>query len=400
MKGPLDFGRGEAERTLDFSVAEYQARMAKARKLMDEKGLDFLFLTQAENIIYFTGYRTILFSSKFRPFLAVVPKDSDPVLILPLLEGGVGAKVSWYDDIRLWGGLPGLAGEDPLAVAVDVIKEKGLAKAKAGVEMSTGQRLAMTYEQFSDLRSKLPDLEFVDCAPVIWGTRIIKSQKEIEYLREAGRITSVACNAAVEASREGVSELEIQKVLGATMMREGADVPGFLVIASGPERYNMINPYATTRTFKKGDMVNLDIGAIYKGYWSDMTRGYFIGQVSDEQKAFFEAALEIFQAAVAQVRPGAKVSDVDRAAEETIVRLGYKENMFHRTGHSLGLEVHELPSVAPGDETILEPGMILAVEPGIYDFRIGAFRNEDTVAVTEDGYEYLTTSSRELIVRR
>lgn len=387
------------KKTLDFAIDEYAARIKKTQQLLEEKGLDFLLISQPENLIYLTGYRTILYQSKFRPFLAVIPKSGDPVLILPVLEKGVGEKTSFYDDIRTWGNIPGVAGPDPIAVAKDVVMEKKLENGRAGIELGMGQRLGMTFDQFNELKKAVPKVKFEDCSSVMWNVRMVKSPKEIEYIREACRITDVACEKAIEASAAGVSEVEIQRVLGQTMMEEGADVPGFLVVASGGDRYNMINPYATRRKLEKGDMVNLDIGAIYKGYWSDLTRGYFIGKATDRQKAFYEAALKINQAAIEAVKPGIPASAVDKAAENMIDKLGYREYMLHRTGHSLGLEVHELPSIAPGDETQLVPGVICTIEPGIYDFNIGAFRIEDTIVVTEAGYEYLTHSPRELQIR-
>ncbi len=114
------------KKTLDFSIEEYQTRIKNAQKVLDEKGLDFLLLSQAENLIYLTGYRTILYGSKFRPFLAVIPKEGDPVLILPVLEKGVGEKTSFYDDIRTCGTIPGVAGPVPISLAKDVIVAKTL----------------------------------------------------------------------------------------------------------------------------------------------------------------------------------------------------------------------------------------------------------------------------------
>ena len=387
------------KKTLDFSPEEYEIRLQRARIFMERDQLDFLLLSQAENIVYLTGYRTILYQSKFRPFLAIVPREGDPALILPVLEKGDGEKTSPFEDIRTWGNIPQVAGPDPLSVLKDILYEKNLSEGKGGVEMGMGQRLGMTYRQFEDLKRLVPKVQFDDCSTVMWSLRMIKSKQEIAYVREACRITDIACKGAMEASRKGVSEIEIARILGRTMMEEGADTPGFLVVASGEDRYDMINPYATLRRFEKGDMVNLDIGAIYKGYWSDMTRGFFIESLTQRQRDFYQAAKEINQAAIEKVRPGIEVSEIDKAAEDTIVRLGYQPYMLHRTGHSLGLEIHELPSISPDDHTVLEPGMVLTVEPGIYDFNIGAFRIEDTLIVTEKGYEYLTHSSREIVIR-
>jgi Xaa-Pro aminopeptidase len=385
------------QKYLDFSVEEYHARLKKAKDHMEELGLGFLLLTEAENLIYLTGYRTILYQSKFRPFLSVIPREGDPVLILPNLEKGDGEKTSYIDDVRTWGAVPGVAGPDPLSVVRDVIVERKLQKGKAGIELGMGQRLGMTYRQFEELKQLLPGVEFEDCSRVLWPLRMVKSQTEIDYIRRSCRITDAACKAAIEFSHDGVKECEIASLIGRIMMEAGADMPGFLVVASGPERYDMINPYASQRELKRGDMVNLDLGAVYKGYWSDLTRAFFIGKPTERQKAFYEAAREINQAAIRKVQPGIEVSEVDKAAEDKIDTLGYRPYMLHRTGHSLGLEIHELPSISPDDHTVLEPGMVLTVEPGIYDFAIGAFRVEDTLVVTETGYEYLTTSARELV---
>jgi Xaa-Pro aminopeptidase len=387
------------KKTLDFSPEEFQNRLSRARELMERDKLDFLLLSQAENIIYLTGYRTILYQSKFRPFLAVISKEGNPVLILPVLEKGDGEKTSYFEDIRTWGNIPNVAGPDPLSVLKDVLVEKKLSVGKGGVELGMGQRLGMTYRQFEDLRKLVPKVQFEDCSTVMWSLRMIKSKPEIAYIKESCRITDVSYATALEASREGISEVEIARILGRTMMDEGADAPGFLVVASGVERYDMINPYSSPRKLEKGDMVNLDIGAIYKGYWSDMTRGFFVGKPTERQKAFYQAAKEINQAAIERVRPGIEVSEIDKAAEETITKLGYRPYMLHRTGHSLGLEIHELPSISPDDHTILETGMVLTIEPGIYDFSIGAFRIEDTLVVSEIGYEYLTISPRDIVIR-
>ena len=146
-------------------------------------------------------------------------------------------------------------------------------------------------------------------------------------------------------------------------------------------------------------MVIFDQGAIYEGYWSDITRGFFIGSVSDRQREFYEAAQAITEDAVRAVKPGVTCAEVDKVAEKSTTDRGYKDYMIHRTGHSLGLEVHELPSLTVSDETVLEPGMVVTVEPGIYDFSIGAFRMEDLVVVTDSGYEYLSHATRDLVVK-
>jgi len=384
---------------LDFSRSEYQERYDKIQRAMHEANVGALILSDPSNLIYVTGYRTILYQSKFRPFLAVVPAVGDPVLVLPNLEVGNGRGTSWVADIRGWG--KGLNADRPDAFTIirEVADEKHLRHGRVGLELGVGQRLAMTYDQFESLREIFTGAQLVNAADIMWKVRVKKSPQEIAYICTACQATDAAFDAAVEAAREGVSETELQRVLGVTMMEHGAEAPGFLVIASGPDRYDMLNPYASSRALRRGDMLNFDLGAVYKGYWADLTRGIFIGEVSKRQREFYEAESEIFRRTLHAVKPGVVIQDVDKVAEQTTRELGYEQYMLHRTGHALGLDVHEIPSVAVGDTTVMEPGMVFTIEPGIYDFAIGAFRLEDTVLVTETGFETLTNCSRDLIVR-
>lgn len=384
---------------LVFSREEYAKRLDHAKRLMEQHQLDALLVSAPPNLVYLTGYRTNLFDSNFRPFLAVIPLNGDPTLLLPDLELGVGQEVSPFEDVRAWGRTKGCFAPDPVTAVSEVVKEKGLSQARIGLELGTGMRLGMGLDQYNQLQSILPSITWYNSAPLLWELRKVKSAQEIEYIRESQRITDAAYHAALDFAREGVTEKELQQVLGTTMMREGADKIGFLIVTSGPDRYKMTNPYASRRKLQNGDMVILDIGAIYEGYWSDITRGFFIGGVSDEQRRFYEAARAITEDTVKAVKPGVTCAEVDRVAEQSITERGFKDYMLHRTGHSLGLEVHELPSIAPGDETVLEPGMVITIEPGIYDFSIGAFRVEDLILVTETGYEYLSHAPRELIVK-
>jgi Xaa-Pro dipeptidase len=365
---------------------------------MERRGLDAVFVTSPKSLTYLTGYRTNLFSSTFRPFTAVIPREGDPALLLPNLEEALGRETSWYEDIRVWGG-PGSKVKDPLIMAQQVFREKGLDRGHVGIEQSLGHRLGMTLSQFDELRRLLPEVTWMDSGPLLWELRMLKSPAEVSLMRRACEITDAALHAAVETAGEGVTEFQIQVVMGQTMMTHGADTIRSLSIASGPDRYGILNGAATDRKLRRGEMVNIDCGCVHQDYHADLTRGFFIGEVTPRQRAFYEASYEIFHETVEAVRPGITCHDLDLVAERAITKRGYSQYQIHRTGHSLGLEVHENPSIGPGEQTVLVPGMVLAIEPGIYDFSIGAFRIEDNVVVTETGYELLSHAARELIVR-
>ena len=383
-----------------FSASEYAERLKKARALMQEQGMDALLVSTPNNLVWISGYRTNLFDSNFRPFLTVIPREGEPTLILPLLELGVGQECSWMDDIRAWGTVgKGCMAADGVSALKVVMDEKKLGKAKVGVERGFGQRMGFNLDQFRQIEGMYPGVEWLDSTPLFWKLRMEKSKKELEYLREANRITDAAYEAVVAAAKPGMTERQLQGIMGSTYMLEGGDYRGFIIVQSGPERYKMMNPYATDRKIQRGDAVTFDFGAVYNGYWSDLTRTFFVGSATDRQKEFYAVALESSTKTVKAVKPGMTCEAVDQIAEKVIVDRGYKDFMLHRTGHSIGLEVHELPSVGLGDKTVIKPNMTMAIEPGIYEFDgAGGYRIEDIIMTTDSGAEYLSNCRRELTV--
>jgi len=387
-----------------FSRDEYEDRLRRARALMREQEIDAVLVSQPQNLIYYTGYRTNLYVSNFRPFLAILPLESDPVLLLPFLELGVGQEVAWIDDQRAWG--PNMDTDftrdmfavDALESATKVLKEKKLDRARIGTELGMGQRIGMSVQQLDQLKAGLPGATWKDASPLLWKVRGKKSKKEVEFLRKASQITDKGYEAVLKIAKEGVTERELQAAMGETFMKEGSDYNGFIIVNSGKERYKMMNPYATDRKLQKGDMCIFDFGAVYNGYWSDLTRGFFVGEASPRQREFYEVSRGATETTAKAVKPGVTGESIDAVAEKFITDKGYRRYMFHRTGHSIGVEVHEIPSIGAGEKTVLEPGMTFAIEPGIYDFSVGSFRVEDIVTVTENGFEYLSNCRRELTV--
>ena len=157
----------------------------------------------------------------------------------------------------------------------------------------------------------------------------------------------------LEVAHEGVTERELQAEMGAAFLKEGGDYRGFIIVTSGVERYTMMNPYASDRVLKRGDMCTFDFGAVYNGYWSDLTRSFFVGEPSKRQREFYETAAMASSLTMKAVRPGMMWEELDLVAEKYLVEQGYQGNMLHRTGHSIGLEVHEMPTISLGDKTIV-----------------------------------------------
>jgi Xaa-Pro dipeptidase len=246
--------------------------------------------------------------------------------------------------------------------------------------------------------------------------RVIKSQNEIEIIKETtkwgarahellqkyvevGRYDfEVSSRASLEAS------LEMKKALGREFRGSGASV--FLAYAGirGQVGENSAFPHAMSieREIRKGDIIVTGASADVEGYHSEIERNLFVGEPEERVKRYHKIALEMQQAAFNALKPGAKCSDADRAAYNVAKKHGVTQALRHHSGHDLGLEAHEAPFLDIGDETVLLPGMVLSVEPGIYFLGLGGFRHSDTVVITEHGAEWLTNYPKEtedLIIR-
>lgn len=256
----------------------------------------------------------------------------------------------------------------------------------------------LTYGQVEKLREALDGLSTVPVSGLIESLRMVKDEQELAILRKAVAIVDEVFNRIIQEIRPGLQEREIA-VRMETMMRElGASGSAFdIIVASGP-RSALPHGVASERVLEKGDLITLDFGAVYQGYCSDLTRTVMLGEPSPKQREIYEIVKEAQQAAVDGIRPGITGREADAIAREKIAAAGYGDYFGHGTGHGIGLDVHESPTVSPFGEQVLAPGMVVTVEPGIYLPEFGGVRIEDDVVVTENGHEVLTQSSKELII--
>jgi Xaa-Pro aminopeptidase len=389
-----------------FPTEEYLERVAKARSKMDEYGVDALLLTAKENVIYFSGIRTIGWNSKHRPMGIVIPKAEDmPVIsILPETLYDVSYHSSWIDELRPWGGWRRKdAAPDPITAFHEACQELCVADGVIGLELGYGQRIAMSQADLELLEDHLSEAQLVDAGPLIWDLRTIKSDREVEALRKACDATTKAFERGFTSAYPGMTERELAGIIMAEVALQTEELPGFMMIRSGELKYGMVNVEPFEKPMDPGDLVVVDVGANYKHYWSDFMRMASIGEPTSEQRRFFEANLEAQQAGVDVIRPGIKLHEIFDACYEVLIDRGLKEHVpgLERVGHGVGLDVHEPPSIARGSEVVVEPNMVLTVEPIFWDqpdHVIGNFAIEDVVLVTEDGHEVLSTFPKELYI--
>jgi Xaa-Pro dipeptidase len=216
-------------------------------------------------------------------------------------------------------------------------------------------------------------------------------------MQRAVQIAEAALNKTLPLIKAGMTERELAGELSIQLLRAGSEpeTPFSPIVASGP---NAALPHAvpTDRQLSAGDTLILDWGAAHKGYKSDITRTFAIGELNEELMTVHAIVEQANASSRATVRPGATCGEIDRAAREAITAAGYGEYFIHRTGHGLGLEEHEPPNVRADEQTILEPGMAFTVEPGIYLPGQGGVRIEDDVVVTDEGGRSLTSLPRQL----
>jgi Xaa-Pro dipeptidase len=372
-----------------FTRDEYERRQNKASRLMAERGIDALFILQAENLSYFTGYISWLKSSKHRPFVGILPQGKDPVLALPRLQLGDAEGFSYVEDIRLWSA-------NYLDFFVDTLKDMGLSNKRIGVEIGHDTHLAMSLLEFEQLKAMLPDVTWVDATDLIFDVRKIKSEPEIAYLRRSSEIADKAVENAWHSLRPGITERDIFATMARTFVEEGAEEIGFVIIRSTPEDLYMRNKMPTDRVLQAGDVVSCDIGCQYRGYWSDMMRAAAIGEPDETLARGFAAAALLNTAVREAARPGMTIDELDRVRARTIEENGFGV-WLPSIGHCLGTTVHELPRIAGGVQDVLEPGMIFTVEPGVH-LPPYVFNIEDVMLVTETGVESLNRYPRELYI--
>ncbi len=225
--------------------------------------------------------------------------------------------------------------------------------------------------------------------------RLVKTVREQERLREAARLTDAAFAHVLEgALRPGVREVDVALALERYVREQGGDRMAFDAIVAGGPRSAMPHGVASARVLERGDLVTLDFGAVVDGYHADMTRAVALGPVAEPLRTWFDAVLEAQVAAVAALRPGLSGVDADAVARDRLAAAGLADRFVHSLGHGTGLEIHEGPSLSVRSKDVLAPGMIVTVEPGVYEPGVGGLRIEDLVLVTESGFDVLSQAPK------
>ena len=362
-------------------------RLDLAAAAAAEAGLAALLLTPGPDLRYLTGYDA--HQLERLTCLAVPAAGSDggrPFLIVPRLELPA-AQASGAGDLGLEL-IPWDETDDPYAL---VAKRLGPTAGRVGLSDRMWALMVLAF------RDALPGAEQVLASAALRDLRMRKNPAEVAALREAGEAIDRVHARVPGWLRAGRTERQVAADIADAILEEGHARVDFTIVASGP---NAASPHhdVSDRVLQRGDAVVVDIGGTMpSGYCSDCTRTYVIGTPPPEFAAYYQVLKDAQHAACAAVRPGVTAEAVDAAARNPITAAGYGEYFVHRTGHGIGLEVHEDPYIVSGNTEPLRPGMAFSIEPGIYPGPHGA-RIEDIVVCTEDGAERLNHTPRELVI--
>ena len=359
-------------------------RFQSLSSAMQDAGLDVLALNPSPSLFHLTGLRFHLFE---RPIVFFYRPGSSPVLVLPELEATKIDPALGFDLFPY--------GENPEtwnAVFSRACNHLSLNGRTIGIEPTHLRVLELRF-----LESGVTHAQIQSAESALAIVRMHKDKNEIVAMQKAVEIAQTALLNTLPIIKAGATERKVAGELALQLMRAGAEpeLPFAAAVAGGP---NSANPHATPsdRPLKQGDTLVIDWGASYQGYCSDLTRTFSIGRLEPEFETIGNIVREANLAAQKAIRPGIPAGEIDRAAREIIEGKGYGAQFTHRTGHGLGLEVHEHPYIYAENQQLLEAGMVFTIEPGIYLPGRGGIRIEDNVVVTSRGCDSLSNLPREI----
>lgn len=357
----------------------YEARLSRIREWMQERQVDVVLVTSPYNVFYLTGFMC----NPHERFMALCLHGNGETLFVPSLEKEEAEHSGFKHVVTV------SDTEDPMAKLREVVGET--AGAVPAVE-----KQHMTVARYEQLQTVFGEGKAVAAEELLTGMRLRKDAAEVAIMKKAAEIADKAVEAGIQAIEVGKTEAELVAVVEGKMKELGASRTSFSTIVLAGEKSALPHGTPGSRKIGKGDFVLFDLGAVYEGYCSDITRTVVVGQPSDKQREIYEAVLAANLAGIAATKPGAPAKAVDRAARDLITERGYGEYFNHRVGHGLGIEVHEFPSMHGNNDEEMVPGMVFTIEPGVYVPSVGGVRIEDDVLVTEDGVEILTSYPKEL----
>ena len=377
-----------------FSRGEMERRYSRARAMMAHREIDALLVSGEENFQYLAGTAAsiALHYSLTRPSLFILPLERDPIIVTQgranLALGSYVANLRDYTNIL----------DFPHQLTLQTLQDAGLDNKRIGVELGQEQRMGIPVGAYSALVEALPDVEFVDCADILIGLRMVKSSEELAYMRQAAAITGRARQRLFDQVEPGMTERQVARLIRQLILEEGGDRTAYVILQLGIPGSG--NPFHYDRPLEKGMVLAVDTGACVGMYTIDYPRMATLGPATSEQRRVYQAVLRVDETMTQALRPGVRCSDLYQigveAIAETRAELGPLEQLpSARMGHGQGLLVTEPPSICPEDHTVLKEGMVISTEPGVQWGSV-QYLWENVHVITADGHEQLTLETNAL----
>ena len=378
-----------AEPPHGFPRAEFAARVNRAQALMRERDLAALLLTTEPELRYFSGFLTPFWQSPTRPWFLVVPVTGKPIAVIPSIGAAAMAR-TWLDDVRVWAS-PAPADEGVSLLAATLCEVTG-GRGRIGLPMGPETHLRMPLGDFRVLEAGLAGHPIVDASAIMRQLRMVKSAWEIAKIAHVCGVVSGVFESLPDLLHLGMTEIEVFRAFRLACLAAGVDDVPYLVGGAGAGGYGDIISPPSERPLARGDVLVLDTGAVHDGYWCDFDRNYAVGPIDANAELAHATLYAATEAGIAAVHPGVTAADVFAAMQRVIAPGADAGGDVGRFGHGLGMQLTEWPSIAPFDDTVLEPGMVLTLEPSLA-FGAGKMMVHEEVVVVRDG-------SAELLTRR
>lgn len=371
-----------------FSTSEFEQRLANVQKKMQDHDFDVILLTNKSDIEYFSGFQTQFWQSPTRPWFLLIPQQGELIAVIPTIGQECMAR-TWIKDIRTWSS-PNPK-DDGVSLLAETILEIAASKAKVGILSGLETKLSMPLNDFEKLKTNLTLCTFEDATGIVQNIRSIKSDAEIEKIKQSAMIASNAFELIPSKINSGMSEIEVFRRFKLLCLALGADDPAYLVGASSSAGYGDIISPPSEKKLAVGDVLILDVGCVWDGYFCDFDRNFAIGTATDQIKEVHRIVWDATEAGLEAAKIGSSCAEVFLAMKKVMQPQTIASNSdVGRLGHGLGLQLTEFPSLTSWDKTELKEGMVLTLEPG-FAFAEGKMMvHEENIVIRKEGPELLS----------
>ena len=375
-----------------FPQIEFEQRLEKAQRLMSEKDLDVIFFCTEAEVRYFTGFLTQFWQSPTRPWFLCLPGKGNPVAVIPEI-GADCMERTWIEDIRTWSSPH--PDDDGISLLQETLEELSGGSKKIGLPMGSESTLRMPFQDFKMLQERLKGYEFKDATPLIKKLRMVKSELEIKKISHVCQLVSNVFETLPEWLLEEQTEIDVFRRFKIECLKEGVDDVSYLVGGAGLGGYSDIISPPKDKELIPGDVLILDTGCTFDGYFCDFDRNYALQKADDDVRYAYRVVYQATDAGLEAAVPGNTAADVFRAMNRVLETNGAKGGQVGRMGHGLGMQLTEWPSNAVFDNTVLENGMVLTLEPGMQFGENKLMVHEENLVIREEGPQLLTRRAPE-----